>query len=150
MEVNEIIAALRRMKVNTGSLVCLGCGHEHNCGVRGCEIIREAADKIEVQAGLLKYGSNKIHDLERALKEEKKNGWIGVKDRLDWLDPEIEVPTDDGAVLGIVNGVINGIEHQNAVSLVCYDRGEWWMFDRPDIDVKVDWWRPLPEPPEVK
>lgn len=23
--------------------------------------------------------------------------WINVKDRLDWLDPEIEVPTDDGA-----------------------------------------------------
>ena len=23
--------------------------------------------------------------------------WISVKDRLDWLDPEIEVPTDDGA-----------------------------------------------------
>lgn len=108
----------------------------------------EAADKIEVQAGLLKYGSNKIHDLEHELDAMKRSGWIGVDDRLDWLDPEIEVPSDDGAVLGIVNGVINGIEHQNAVSLVCYGRGEWWMFDRPDIDVKVDWWMPLPEMPK--
>ena len=57
----------------------------------------EAADKIEVQAGLLKYGSNKIHDLEHELDAMKRDGWISVKDRLDWLDPEIEVPTDDGA-----------------------------------------------------
>lgn len=83
-------------------------------------------------------------------KQEAKSDAGKPRPTLDWLDPEIEVPPDEGAVIGIVNGVINGIEHQNAVSLVCYDRGEWWMFDRPDIDVKVDWWMPLPEPPEVK
>ena len=33
--------------MDTGSLVCLGCGHEHNCGVRGCAILREAADALE-------------------------------------------------------------------------------------------------------
>ena len=90
----------------------------------------------------------KLQKAQTELDEMKRSGWISVDDRLDWLDPEIEVPPDDGAVLGIVNGVINGIEHQNAVSLVCHDRGEWWMFDRPDIDVKVDWWRPLPELPK--
>lgn len=89
----------------------------------------------------------KLQKAQTELDEMKRSGWISVDDRLDWLDPEIEVPPDDGAVLGIVNGVINGIEHQNAVSLVCCDRGEWWMFDKPDIDVKVDWWMPLPEPP---
>lgn len=47
MEVNEIVAELRRMKVDTGSLVCWGCGHEHNCGVHGCAIIRQAADALE-------------------------------------------------------------------------------------------------------
>ena len=44
MEVNEIVAELRRMQVKIGSLTCLSCDH---CGVRGCEIIREAADKLE-------------------------------------------------------------------------------------------------------
>ena len=58
------------------------------------------------------------------------------------------MPVDDGAVLGVVNGVIDGIEHRNAVSLVCYDRGEWWLFDRPSIDANVYRWMPLPEPPE--
>ena len=41
MERNQLIDALRRMQVETGSLVCLGCGQEHNCGVHGCAIIRE-------------------------------------------------------------------------------------------------------------
>lgn len=44
MEVNEIIAELRRMQVKIGSLTCLSCDH---CGVRGCEIIRQAADALE-------------------------------------------------------------------------------------------------------
>lgn len=88
MEVNEIVAELRRMQVKIGSLTCLSCDH---CGVRGCEIIREAADKIEVQAGLLKYGSNKIHDLEHELDAMKRDGWISVKDRLP------EPPKEDEA-----------------------------------------------------
>ena len=43
----ELIAALKRLKVETGSLVCLGCGYEHNCGIHGCAILREAADALE-------------------------------------------------------------------------------------------------------
>ena len=44
MNDRELIAALRRLKVQTGSLACLGCGHEHNCSTSGCAIIREAVD----------------------------------------------------------------------------------------------------------
>lgn len=43
----QIVHDLRHLKVQTGSLACLGCGHEHNCSVRGCAIIREAADRLE-------------------------------------------------------------------------------------------------------
>lgn len=43
----ELITALKRMMVETGSLICMGCGHEHNCGIHGCAIIREAAVKLE-------------------------------------------------------------------------------------------------------
>ena len=49
MERNQLLAALRKMQVETGSLVCLGCGHEHNCGVHGCAIIREAVEQLEEQ-----------------------------------------------------------------------------------------------------
>lgn len=47
MERTELIRALRRMKAETGSLVCLGCGHEHNCDIQGCAIIRAAAEELE-------------------------------------------------------------------------------------------------------
>ena len=43
----ELISALKRLKVETGSLVCLGCGYEHNCGIHGCAILRAAVDALE-------------------------------------------------------------------------------------------------------
>ena len=36
MRDEDLLAALRRLKVETGSLVCVGCGYEHNCGIHGC------------------------------------------------------------------------------------------------------------------
>lgn len=47
MKDNELIAALRRLRVETGSLACLGCGHEHSCGIHGCAVMRAAADRLE-------------------------------------------------------------------------------------------------------
>ena len=44
----ELIKDLGRIKVETDSLACMGCGHEHNCGIHGCAIIRAAADRLEV------------------------------------------------------------------------------------------------------
>lgn len=46
MSLKELITALHRLKVETGSIACLGCGHEHNCGIYGCAIIREATEKL--------------------------------------------------------------------------------------------------------
>ena len=42
------VHALKRLQVNTGSLACLGCGYEHQCSTRGCAIIREAVDLLDV------------------------------------------------------------------------------------------------------
>jgi len=47
MKTEGILTALRRLKVETGSLVCMGCGREHICGIHGCRIVREAAELIE-------------------------------------------------------------------------------------------------------
>lgn len=46
MDNKDLLQALRRLKVETGSIACLGCGHEHNCGIHGCAIIRDAAEKL--------------------------------------------------------------------------------------------------------
>ena len=69
--------------------------------MRGCEIIRQAADALERlndfdQSQSLKM-LVKLQHAQAELDEMKRSGWIGVDDRLDWLDPEIEVPPDDGA-----------------------------------------------------
>lgn len=49
MKTQEIIKALRKLKVNTGAfaLNCLGCGYEHNCSIHGCNILKTAADRLE-------------------------------------------------------------------------------------------------------
>lgn len=59
MKTDELIKALGRLKVQTGSLACLGCGHEHNCGVHGCAIAREAAVRLSLYE----------HALEQVAKE---------------------------------------------------------------------------------
>lgn len=47
MTTNDLLEALARLRVETGSLACLGCGREHNCSTKGCRILREAAELIE-------------------------------------------------------------------------------------------------------
>lgn len=46
MTTDEILCALDALAVQPGSLACLGCGHEHNCGIHGCAIIRAAGTQI--------------------------------------------------------------------------------------------------------
>lgn len=43
----QILQELRCLRVETGSFSCLGCGHEHSCNVHGCQILREAAARLE-------------------------------------------------------------------------------------------------------
>lgn len=45
-KLDELIRQLSRMKVQTGSLVCLGCGLEHNCGIHGCAVLRQAVSAV--------------------------------------------------------------------------------------------------------
>ena len=47
MTTNDLLEALARLRVETGSLACLGCGREHNCSTHGCAILRAAADLAE-------------------------------------------------------------------------------------------------------
>lgn len=53
MTPNNLVSTLPRLRVETGSIACLGCGHEHGCSVHGCAIIREAADLIEAIAVMM-------------------------------------------------------------------------------------------------
>ena len=66
MRDQELVNALRRLKVETGSLACMGCGHEHNCGVSGGAIIREAADRIDNQNAHIAALQQEIEKLREA------------------------------------------------------------------------------------
>ena len=61
MRPHEIVRALRRLRVETGSLACAGCGHEHNCGIHGCAIIRGAGNLSE-RPRASTPGPNQAHD----------------------------------------------------------------------------------------
>ena len=47
MDYLTTLRAVKRMKVETGSMVCFGCGFEHNCSMYGCAILRNAAEHME-------------------------------------------------------------------------------------------------------
>lgn len=47
MRDEDLLTELRRLKVQTGSLVCLGCGYEYNCGIHGCAILRKTIAWLE-------------------------------------------------------------------------------------------------------
>lgn len=46
-----LIHELNHLKVQTGSLACMGCQHEDNCGIKGCALIRAAVEHLEVIQG---------------------------------------------------------------------------------------------------
>ena len=76
MTTNDLLQALARLRVETGSLACLGCGREHNCSTKGCRILREAADLIRQltaeNAGLCKEIEWKDMVIALAQREQAK------------------------------------------------------------------------------
>ena len=132
MKTKEIIKALRRIKVETGSLACLGCGYEHNCDIHGCRAIRDAADEIEKLADRCARYAEEIAVLQ------EKTRWIPVTERL---------PEDRSNVLVAAYWY----ERWGVYMGWCVpERAEWSVHigigDRNDV--AVTHWLPLPEPPE--
>lgn len=152
MKNEDIVKWLRSKKVETGSLLCLGCGHEHNCGIHGCAVMRAAADAIEnlmtenaalrrtidnltsAQAVVLKEFEVKLEELA-----EVKAGmrWISVKDRL----PDRTMPPRDVLVYHDLNC---GMFIDRA--WYSHEQNKWRS--AVGMRLKVTHWMPMPEPPE--
>ena len=131
METTELIKALRRMGVMTGGLMCLGCGHEHNCGVHGCAVIRAAVDKIEELDNFTdSQCARLLENLQKA--EAAIPRWISVDERLPERFELVIVCRENGKV-----------------EQGCRDVKDWWKVYGTRTK-KVTHWMPLPEPPEVK
>lgn len=96
----DLIRALKRMGVQTGGLMCVGCGHEHNCGVHGCAVIREAAQRLE---DLSAKGTAELGDPLTVEQLRKMDGEC-VKVVVEGVEPLemlalVEVPKDEDCVL---------------------------------------------------
>ena len=103
MERKKLLAALGRLAVQTGSLACLGCGYEHNCGVHGCAIIREAiaciadleathrTERCEDGYDCTELGKVRkaLQAAESRLDEAKRYEWVSVKQRLPEKEQEV-------------------------------------------------------------
>lgn len=118
MNIEELITALRGLKVETGSIACMGCGYEHNCGVHGCAIMRSVADRLE-ELG------------------QRVHRWIPVDERL---------PDDDDGdwCLVYADGQEGYLVCRGGVVCAGYDLATGNSYDGS----LVRYWMPMPEPPE--
>lgn len=88
----DILKALRKLKIETGSLACWGCGYEHNCGVHGCRIMREAAGLIESLTDRCARYAEEItvlQEQEKTRGKAEKEGRVIVMPVRPVLTPEI-------------------------------------------------------------
>lgn len=132
MRDQELVNAIRRLKVETGSLACMGCGHEHNCGVSGCAVMREAADRIANQRTHIAALQQEIEKLRGQVPR-----WIPVDERL---------PDHDELVLVIASGKPKeNITLDEAVELATLYSDGWCLETWPEwVGAKVTHWMPLP------
>lgn len=73
MKDQELVNALSHLKVETGSLACIGCGYEHNCSIHGCAIVRKVADTLSAlrvrSATLARYAAETYMQCDTLEKE---------------------------------------------------------------------------------
>ena len=86
MRDQELVNAIRRLKVETGSLACMGCGREHNCGVSGCAIMREAADRIANQSNHIAALQQEIEKLRGQNEQLREAAALVAKESAELLE----------------------------------------------------------------
>lgn len=152
MKDKDLVNAIRRLKVETGSLACMGCGHARNCGVSGCAIMREAAGRIANQRTHIAALQQEIEKLRGQNEQLREAAALVTKESAEllercWIPVEERLPEDRSDVLVVAYWH----ERWGAYMGWCApERAAWSVHvgigDRSDI--AVTHWMPLPEPPE--
>lgn len=152
MKDKDLVNAIRRLKVETGSLACMGCGHARNCGVSGCAIMREAAGRIANQRTHIAALQQEIEKLRGQNEQLREAAALVTKESAEllerrWIPVEERLPEDRSDVLVVAYWH----EKWGAYMGWCApERAAWSVHvgigDRSDI--AVTHWMPLPEPPE--
>lgn len=91
MNANELSQKLRQMASETGSLNCLGCSEENNCGIHGCAILKAAANEI---TNLL-FRAEETDALCIALEKSACALFPLYRDRLDKIEKKLEAAIAD-------------------------------------------------------
>lgn len=154
MTTYDLLQALARLRVETGSLACLGCGREHNCSTKGCRILREAADlirqlsdentelreEVNLRGNAVRTAKRKRAkaEAERDALRENATQWVSVASRL----PELWKNERTGELVNyIVRSPYFGVDIGNYHK----EAGTWLCMGLP---CTVTHWMPLPEAPE--
>ena len=96
MKCADLIKALGRLKVETGSIVCLGCGHEHNCSTQGCALIREAIAELKFANNVKLSPDGKHAAFVQTSSDLKKNGYRNDIFLIDLSDDSVRQLTYNG------------------------------------------------------
>ena len=131
MERTELLQALGRLKVETGSLACLGCGYEHNCNTRSCAILRAAAEALTALT--------------------PPNEWVSVEERLPEYNPgtgakSYWVAKKDNAGNWQMK-IAQYCDYGYAMTMDAETEVTWRDWDFTKI-VNVTHWMPLPKSPK--
>lgn len=150
MDFSTTLNALRKLRVETGSLACLGCGYEHNCSTHGCAILRNAIEHME--AALSNYDSLSalVDHLETELKSEILSA-AELRARLanEWVSVEERLPTDERPVLVFVGYADTMTGFITTSSYFCFDVNPHWQWDGLVRDEqRTLFWMSLPAPPD--
>lgn len=155
MRDQELVNAIRRLKVETGSLACMGCGHEHNCGVSGCAVMRKAADRIANQSTHIAALQQKFEKLRAQNEQLREAAALVTKESAEllerrWIPVEERLPDYDDLVLVIASGKPKeNITLDEAFELATLYSDGWCLETWPEwTGANVTYWMPLPEPPK--
>ena len=129
--VNSLLADLKRLKVETGSLACMGCGREHNCGVHGCAVLRESADVLQEYVDRCKRYADEI---------------IALQGRCRWIPVTERLPAAGERVLAARDGLFVGEAYLSESGVWQRYYGALWVLLGC---APVTHWMPLPDAPEV-
>ena len=124
MSVPELVQALRRIRT-MDELRCFGCGHEHNCSIHGCTIIRQAVDVIDPE----NPSSDNLADIQF------KYSFAA----LDFLG-RFETVDNTKNILTVWATLDNGEERVRSIDITPYlkEFDQLCMVARIDVDVSSD------------
>ena len=141
MRTSNLIKALRALALETGSLACLGCGHEDNCSTHGCAVIREAADALE-----------RLNDFDQTQSAHLLKKLNALEKKWQWIQPEDAVPPEGETVLVIVDGKPReNVTLVGALTMATwYGVDGWFLEEFPEAEsgFRVTNWVPMLELPE--